>query len=141
MKLSESVSMLTILRNNAFITPSFKTRNQVWDATGMWAWILHRLTGLGLVLYIFIHIVLMSTSLLRGEQAFDAMLTLLMRHPVLEVLDTMLLGAVLYHGFNGIRILLFDLGVGIGVRSQKVLFWVFTAIAAILWVWSIAVKF
>jgi succinate dehydrogenase / fumarate reductase cytochrome b subunit len=107
----------------------------------MWAWILHRLTGLGLVLYIFIHIILMSSSLLRGQQAFDAMLTLLMRHPVFEVLDTMLLGAVLYHGFNGIRILLFDLGVGIGVRSQKVLFWVFMAIAAILWVWSIAVKF
>jgi succinate dehydrogenase / fumarate reductase cytochrome b subunit len=107
----------------------------------MWAWILHRLTGLGLVLYIFIHTVLMSTSLIRGEQGFDAMLSYLMGHPVFRVLETMLLGAVLYHGFNGIRILLFDLGVGIGVRRQKVLFWVFTAIAAILWVLSIAVKF
>ena len=46
-----------------------------------------------------------------------------------------------YHGFNGIRILLFDLGVGIGVKSQKVLFWIFMIIAAILWVWSIALKF
>ena len=83
----------------------------------------------------------MSSSLLRGQQAFDAMLTLLMRHPVFEVLDTLLLGAVLYHSLNGIRILLFDLGVGIGVKSQKVLFWIFMIIAAILWVWSIAVKF
>jgi succinate dehydrogenase / fumarate reductase cytochrome b subunit len=127
--------------NETALSLAFKAKTQVWTTIGMWAWILHRLTGLGLVLYIFIHIVLMSSSLLRGQQAFDAMLTLLMRHPVFEVLDTLLLGAVLYHGFNGIRILLFDLGVGIGVRSQKVLFWVFMTIAAILWVWSIAVKF
>lgn len=118
----------------------FKAKTQVWTTIGMWAWILHRLTGIGLVLYIFIHIILMSSSLLRGQQTFDSMLTLLMRHPVFEVLDTLLLGAVLYHGFNGIRILLFDLGVGIGVKSQKVIFWVFMTIAAIVWLWSVAAK-
>ena len=127
--------------NEMALSLAYRAKTQVWTTIGMWAWILHRLTGLGLVLYIFIHIVLMSTSLLRGQQAFDDMLTLLMRHPVFEILDTLLLGAVLYHSFNGIRILLFDLGVGIGVGRQKVLFWVFMAIAAILWVFSIAVKF
>ncbi len=127
--------------NETALSLAFRAKTQVWTTIGMWAWILHRLSGLGLILYIFIHIVLMSSSLLRGQQAFDAMLTLLMRHPVFEIFDTLLLGAVLYHSFNGIRILLFDLGVGVGVRSQKVLFWVFMAIAAILWVWSIAVKF
>lgn len=126
--------------NEMVISLGLRTRTQVWTTVGMWAWILHRLTGLGLVLYIFIHIILMSSSLIRGQKAFDSMLTLLMDHPGFEVLDTLLLGAVLYHGFNGIRILLFDLGVGIGVRCQKVLFWVFMAVAAILWVWSIAVK-
>ena len=120
---------------------AFKAKTQVWTTIGMWAWILHRLTGLGLALYIFIHIFLMSTSLLRGQQAFDAMLSYLMGHPVFQALETLVLGAALYHGFNGIRILLFDLGVGIGVRSQKVLFWAFMAIAAILWVFSIAVIF
>lgn len=128
-------------KNEATLTLAFKARTQVWTTIGMWAWILHRLTGLGLVLYIFIHIVLMSTSLLRGQQAFDVMLSYLMSHPVFQVLETLVLGAALYHGFNGIRILLFDLGVGIGVRSQKVLFWVFMAIAAILWVFFVVVKF
>ena len=127
--------------NEMALSLAFRAKTQVWTTIGMWAWILHRLTGLGLVLYIFIHIILMSSSLLRGQQAFDAMLTILMRHPVFQILDTMLLGAVLYHGFNGIRILLFDLGVGIGVKSQKVLFWIFMAIAVILWAWSIVVKF
>jgi succinate dehydrogenase / fumarate reductase cytochrome b subunit len=130
-----------MVSNETTLTLAFKAKTQVWTTIGMWAWILHRLTGLGLVLYIFIHIVLMSTSLLRGRQAFDAMLSYLMSHPVFQVLETLVLGAALYHGFNGIRILLFDLGVGIGVRSQKVLFWAFMAIAAILWVFFIVVKF
>jgi succinate dehydrogenase / fumarate reductase cytochrome b subunit len=120
---------------------AFKAKTQVWTTIGMWAWILHRLTGLGLALYIFIHILLMSIALLRGPQTFDAMLSYLMGHPVFHVLETLVVGAVLYHGFNGIRILLFDLGVGIGVRSQKILFWFLVAVAAILWVLSIVVIF
>ena len=119
----------------------FSHKSQVWDTVGMWAWICHRLTGLGLVFYILLHTFLMSLSLLRGPKAFDATLNVLMGHPVFELLDTLLLAAVLYHSFNGIRILLFDLGVGLSVKSQKILFWVFMAVAAMLWVWSIAVKF
>jgi succinate dehydrogenase / fumarate reductase cytochrome b subunit len=127
--------------NDTTLTLAFKAKTQVWTTVGMWAWILHRLTGLGLALYIFIHIVLMSTSILRGQQGFDAMLSYLMGHPVFQLLETLLLGAALYHGFNGIRILLFDLGVGIEVGRQKVLFWVFMTIAAVLWVYAIAMKF
>jgi succinate dehydrogenase cytochrome b subunit len=116
-------------------------RSQMWDATGMWAWMLHRITGLGLVFYILLHTILMSVSLLSGKESFDATLSVLMGHPVFELLDTLLLGAVLYHGFNGIRILLFDVGIGISNNSQKRLFWIFMGMAAILWFWSIVIKF
>ena len=116
-------------------------RSQMWDATGMWAWMLHRITGLGLVFYILLHTILMSVSLLSGKESFDRTLSVLMGHPVFELLDTLLLGAVLYHGFNGIRILLFDVGIGISNKSQKRLFWIFMGMAAILWFWSIVIKF
>ncbi len=115
-------------------------KSQVWTTIGMWAWVLHRLTGLGLALYLLIHIVLMGLSLLRGEEAFDAALSVLMGSRFFGLLETLLLAAVLYHGFNGIRILLFDMGLGISVRAQKIIFWVFMGMAAILWLWSIAVK-
>jgi succinate dehydrogenase / fumarate reductase cytochrome b subunit len=82
----------------------------------------------------------MGLSLLRGEEAFDAALSVLMGSRFFGLLETLLLAAVLYHGFNGIRILLFDMGLGIDVRAQKIIFWVFMGMAAILWLWSVAAK-
>ena len=129
------------MANDVWVSsPGLRTRSQVWTTIGMWAWVLHRFTGLGLVFYIFIHTALMSVALLLGQKAFDAMLSVLMGHPIFQFLEAILLAAVLYHGFNGIRILLFDLGVGIEVRSQKIMFWVSMAIAAILWLWYIALR-
>jgi len=112
----------------------------MWDATGMWAWVLHRITGLGLVFYIILHTILMAGSLLSGKEDFDSTLSILMGHPVFEFLDILLLGTVLYHGLNGIRILLFDIGIGVRVRTQKDLFWIFMGVGAILWFWSILLK-
>ena len=130
-----------MVRTYAVHSSGFSHKSQVWTTVGMWAWVVHRITGLGLVFYILLHTVLMGLSLLRGKEAFDAALSVLMGNHLFELLDIMLLAAVLYHGFNGIRILLFDMGVGIGVRNQKIIFWVFMGLAAVLWLWSIAVKF
>ena len=47
-------------KNEMALSLAFRAKTQVWTTIGMWAWILHRLTGLGLVLYIFIHIVLIK---------------------------------------------------------------------------------
>ena len=124
----------------ALFSSRLSHRSQMWDATGMWAWILHRITGLGLVFYILLHTILMGGSLLSGKEDFDATLSLLMGNPVFEVLDIILLGAVLYHGFNGIRILLFDMGIGISINKQRNIFRIFMGAAAILWFWSIALK-
>jgi len=112
----------------------------MWDATGMWAWVLHRITGLGLVFYILLHTILMGSSLLSGKENFDSTLALLMSHPFFEFLDILLLGSVIYHSLNGVRLLFFDIGIGVRVRIQKDLFWVFMSVGAILWIWSILVK-
>ena len=129
-----------MIHSETLLSSRLSHRSQMWDATGMWAWILHRITGLGLVFYILLHTILMGVSLLSGKEGFDATLSVLMGNPVFELLDIILLGAVLYHGFNGIRILLFDVGIGISVNSQKIIFRVFMGVAAILWFWSIALK-
>ena len=95
----------------------------------MWAFILHRITGLALIFYLLMHIVVISTSV-KGPQAFNQLLAILTT-PFFVVLDLGLLAAILFHGLNGVRIVLFDTGVGI--RSQKAIFWVLMALAAAVW--------
>jgi succinate dehydrogenase / fumarate reductase, cytochrome b subunit len=107
------------------------SNGQVWRpmAVGMWAWWLQRVTGLGLAGYLLLHVFLMGTSILRGPSAFDSLLALLMGSKLFMLLDLALLAAVLIHGFNGIRLILFDLG--LGIPHQKKVFWVGMGVACL----------
>jgi succinate dehydrogenase / fumarate reductase cytochrome b subunit len=43
--------------------------------------------------------------------------------PWIHLLEVIVIGAIAYHALNGIRIILFDLGIGVGKGTQKVIFW------------------
>ncbi len=118
------------------VTTEYVAGVYMWKpmAVGMWAWLLHRVTGIALAAYLLLHISLMSIALLKGERAFDSLLNTLMTSRPVRLLDLGLLAAVLIHGINGIRLILLDLGVG--VRRQKETFWGGMVIAAILFFWS-----
>jgi len=88
--------------------------------TGTLAWLLHRITGVFLVVYLLMHIFIVGQGV-RGQEAFDHALAFVQK-PVFVFLDAGLAGVVAYHAFNGLRIVVFDLGWGI--RIQKGLFWV-----------------
>jgi succinate dehydrogenase / fumarate reductase cytochrome b subunit len=97
----------------------------LWKATGMWAWLLFRISGLILVFYLGAHIIVISTGqfdkLDRLMETFDT--------PVLVLLDLALVAAVLYHALNGVRIILMDFGVG--VKRHKIMFWTAMAVVVI----------
>ena len=95
---------------------------------GWWAWFLQRLTGVALVGYLFLHILAIST-VQAGQDAFDSVLIVLQK-PFFVVLDLFLIAAVVYHALNGVRVLLFDLG--IGLKRQAGLFWVCMVLTTIL---------
>lgn len=85
---------------------------------GTWAFALNRLSGLGLTLYLFLHLGVLSL-LLQGEGAWDQFVALAKAPPVL-VMDVVLLAGLVLHGLNGGRLVLNAFG--IGVRQQKALF-------------------
>lgn len=95
---------------------------------GMWAYALNRLTGIGLVVYLFLHLGVLS-MLAIGPAAWDGFVALA-KSPLVLVMDVVLLAGLLIHGLNGIRITLN--GLGIGVRSQKPLFLGLMAVALIV---------
>ncbi len=93
----------------------------------MWAWILFRVSGIVLVLYLFAHIWVISQGRIGGPEQLDRLFEFFDR-PLLVLLDLMLVAAVLYHALNGVRIILMDLGVGVG--RHKAIFWVCMVVAA-----------
>ncbi len=96
--------------------------------TGMLAFMMHRLSGIGLVGYLYLHLVLLN-QLREGPGAWSAFLRT-MRSPWVTMLDAILLFGVLIHGLNGLR--LTAVGFGVLVEHQKLVFWACLALALIL---------
>lgn len=94
---------------------------------GMWAYALNRITGIGLVVYLFLHLAVLSL-LARGPGSWDTFVALA-RSPFFLTLDVILLAGVLVHGLNGLRVAL--TGFGVGVRTQKTFFVALMIIAVI----------
>jgi succinate dehydrogenase / fumarate reductase cytochrome b subunit len=90
--------------------------------SGMTAQVLQRVTGLLLLVYLFLHVRTIH-ELSKGPAAFNAALATF-RHPLFKLLEIALLGTVILHALNGIRITLIDLGVG--HEKQRRLFWAYT---------------
>lgn len=112
----------------------FDVRRRGADA---WAFALNRLTGIVLVLYLFVHLAVLSL-LARGPDAWDDFLSLV-RSPLALGLEALLVAVLLFHGLNGLRVILVNLG--IGTRARKTLFGVLMVVAAIAAVVSTTLMF
>ncbi len=97
---------------------------------GTFAWALNRITGLGIVLYLFIHLVVLS-QLARGPSAWDPFVKTV-GAPLFLSLDVLLLAGLLIHGLNGIRVTL--VGFGFVYNQQRAMFVALMIIAALLMV-------
>lgn len=73
---------------------------------GMWAHVMHRLSGLALSLYLLIHVIV-TRGLISGPDGFEKSMKIL-ENPAFRLLEIGLLGVVVYHALNGMRILIFD---------------------------------
>ena len=95
---------------------------------GMWAYALNRITGIGLVVYLYLHLGVLS-MLIRGQSAWDSFVALA-RSPFYLALDVILLAGILIHGLNGLRLAFTGLGFSVG--AQKALFIILMVIGAII---------
>lgn len=75
-------------------------------ALGQWSWVLHRLSGLGVVLFLTLHVIDTSWAVFYPAQYAEAIATY--QTPLFTLGEFGLVGAVVYHAFNGLRIALFD---------------------------------
>ncbi len=88
---------------------------------GQWSWLLHRVTGVGVLLFLFAHI--LDTSLVMlGPEWYNRNIRVY-RNPFFGLMEIGLFAAVLYHALNGIRIIVIDFWVE-SIAYYKQMFYV-----------------
>ncbi len=71
---------------------------------GMLSWLLHKVTGFSIVLFLLFHIWGMS-QMSKGPDAFNTVIEAY-KTPLFRFGEVLLLGALLFHGINGIRLIM-----------------------------------
>jgi len=90
--------------------------------SGMLAQVIQRVTGLLLLFYLFLHVRTIH-QLAGGPAAFNAAMKTF-QTPLFKMLEIALLGTVILHALNGVRITLLDLGYA--QTRQRQLFWIYS---------------
>ena len=83
---------------------------------GMWSWVAHRVTGVLVFFFLFAHV--LDTALVRVSPNDYDLVVDTYKHPFVTLMEVGLVGAVLFHALNGIRVLLVDFWEK-GVRLQR----------------------
>jgi len=87
---------------------------------GMWAWALHRLAGLAVLLFLFVHVA--DTALIGwGPKYYNLFVKLYSSH-FFRLGEVLLAAGLLFHALNGVRIMLIDFWEG-GTNVQRGLFY------------------
>jgi succinate dehydrogenase / fumarate reductase cytochrome b subunit len=73
---------------------------------GTFAWLLHRVSGLLLLIYLFMHLWVLGSAN-SGPEAFDARLRLV-QSPIFHFLEIGLVFVIFYHMINGLSITIMD---------------------------------
>jgi succinate dehydrogenase / fumarate reductase cytochrome b subunit len=95
----------------------------------MWSWVLHRITGVAIFFFLLVHV--LDTSLVRlSPEAYNAVVATY-KTPLVGLGELGLVAAIVYHAFNGLRVILIDFWRK-GVKYQNVMFWVVIALTLVV---------
>jgi succinate dehydrogenase / fumarate reductase cytochrome b subunit len=95
----------------------------------MWSWVLHRITGVGIFFFLLVHI--LDTALVRvSPEAYNVVIESY-KTPIIGVAELGLVGAILFHGLNGLRVIAVDFW-SKGTKFQALMFWAVMLITVVL---------
>jgi len=95
----------------------------------MWSWVAHRVTGVLIFFFLFVHV--LDTSLVRvSPEAYDATVAVY-KTPIVALLEYGLVAAILFHALNGLRVVAVDFW-SKGPRYQRQMLWTVMGIWIVL---------
>jgi len=94
-----------------------------WLGGGRWGverylYILHRLTGLGLLLFFLMHI-FASSARMCGPESWAVTMTIL-KNPVFKLGEFFVFVAFAFHALNGVRLIFIELGLAVGKAEEPI---------------------
>ncbi|MGE2832321.1 succinate dehydrogenase, cytochrome b556 subunit [Mycobacterium sp. SMC-4] len=102
----------------------------------MWSWVLHRISGATIFFFLFVHV--LDTALVRvSPQAYNEIIATY-QTPIVGLMEVGLVGAVLFHALNGIRVILIDFW-SEGPRYQRQMLWVVAGVFLTVLIASVGV--
>lgn len=105
---------------------------------GQYAWVLHRATGVGILFFLLVHILdIMLIGL--GRDVYDHTVEFY-AHPFIIPMEIALVGAVIYHTLNGLRIIAINFTAS-GASREKRYFWWVLGLSVLLTIPSVFVIF
>lgn len=97
----------------------------------MWSWVAHRITGVAVLFFLYVHV--LDTALVRvSPSAYDDVIASY-KTPLVNLMEVGLVGAVLFHALNGLRIIAVDFW-GKGTKYQRQMLWTTVAFWAVVMV-------
>ena len=95
---------------------------------GMWTWVLHRATGLGVLVFLVVHVIDTGIIVFSPELYDEALL--LYKSPVFRFAELLIFFAVIFHAANGLRIVVQDFWPAV-MRRQRQLAWAAAAVVVL----------
>jgi succinate dehydrogenase / fumarate reductase cytochrome b subunit len=92
---------------------------------GMWSWVAHRVTGVLIFFFLFAHV--LDTALVRVSPDSYNRIMDTYKTPLVNLMEVGLVGAVLFHALNGLRVTAIDFW-SKGTRYQKQMTWAVLAV-------------
>jgi succinate dehydrogenase / fumarate reductase cytochrome b subunit len=104
--------------------PTKKTNIYKGDP-GMWSWVAHRISGVAIFFFLFVHV--LDTALVTvSPETYNSIIDTY-KNPVVGLMEIGLVALVLFHALNGVRLVLVDFW-SKGPRYQRQMLWAVLAI-------------
>jgi succinate dehydrogenase / fumarate reductase cytochrome b subunit len=72
-------------------------------------YILHRITGLGILLFLLLHLMMTTVFRIQGQDVWETTMSIL-HNPWFKIGEYLVVIAFVYHALNGLRLILQELG-------------------------------